>query len=345
MKKQSDLETIKRELTILVVGESYEKRVELINLLLEIGFKHFEHASDGVKAFIVFKGRPIDLIISHWKTPNLTGLELLTIIFSEADFHKFHFFIITKKITRSMTLEAGMRGVSGILVEPLIKEDVQEKIEKVLIEPEDKKDALFNRLYKKAQRLTAERRYDEALNVYERMIKIHEIAEIYYNIGYIKLAQDDYNAALKAFHKAVQIINIHAKSFKQMGEIWLLKGEKKKAEKCFKAAVEKDLQRSTDKDTIEALNEALTINPENPNIFNHLGIVYRANKNFEEAIRHSQMALKIDPDDEHVYHNLARALFEDGQVLKAKEMAERALSLNPDLKEAIQLLKKIKKRS
>lgn len=339
----------KKELTALIVSDSYEERSHITKILLEAGYRHFEQASEGTTAFGVLKVRPIDFIICQWDMPNMTGISLLKILSVDVDLFSIPFLMVTKDITKQKALEAGICGVAGILVQPVTKEDLDKKIKAVMQSPVSLKDKRFTLLYDEAKRLTEEEQYHQALIVYKKMLKIRETPEIYYNIGHIKIAQGKYDEAFKAFGKAILVANLQAQAHKQMGEIYLLKGEPGKAAKCFKDAEAKQFKRELDEESIEALEEAMSMKRSDlagkadPNIFNSLGIIFRKKKNYKKAIRYYKQALKVAPENEMIHYNLGRAYLDDGQSSLAEELFNYALSLNPNFEKAKKKMAEIQK--
>ncbi|MCX7817043.1 MAG: tetratricopeptide repeat protein [Syntrophales bacterium] len=73
-----------------------------------------------------------------------------------------------------------------------------------------------------------------------------------------------------------------------------------------------------------------------------LGIRFRKKREFEKAIREYHKALLIYPDDECVYYNMARAYLEMGAFDLAEIAIEKALELNPNFTQAIELRKYLK---
>jgi two-component system chemotaxis response regulator CheY len=62
---------------ILIVDDFATMRRILKNILKQLGFKNLVEADDGTTAWEVLEGQQIDLIISDWNMPKMTGLELL----------------------------------------------------------------------------------------------------------------------------------------------------------------------------------------------------------------------------------------------------------------------------
>jgi tetratricopeptide (TPR) repeat protein len=86
---------------------------------------------------------------------------------------------------------------------------------------------------------------------------------------------------------------------------------------------------------------ALEADPENVHYFNRLGIAFRRQKKFKEAVENYRKALTIAKNDPVIYFNLALALAESGETQQAVGSLRRALVIDPHFKEAETLLKKL----
>jgi tetratricopeptide (TPR) repeat protein len=108
-----------------------------------------------------------------------------------------------------------------------------------------------------------------------------------------------------------------------IGEAYLTHGLAQEAEKAFKVSIQN--------------------NPENIYVYNRLGIAFRRQKKFVDAIALYMKALSIDPEEENLYYNLARAYLGNGDKDRAALALKKAVKLNPDFKEASDLLVRIDK--
>ena len=61
---------------ILVVNDFVVMRKIIKDILAQIGYKSIFEAEDGTLALTILKREKIDLIISDWNMPKMTGLEL-----------------------------------------------------------------------------------------------------------------------------------------------------------------------------------------------------------------------------------------------------------------------------
>lgn len=324
----------KNNVSFLIAESSREKRTDLTEMLRDIGYRNFDMAGDGVAAFNLLKRRPVDMILSGMNMPQMSGLALLKLVSADEELFKIPFFLLSPTVNRDLVLEAGKSGVSGIIIEPFKKADLENKIETILGNPVNASEMKIEMLSEKAEYLAEAEKYDDALNVYKEILEIEESPETYYSVGCIKTAQEKYEEALIAFRKAVTLDNLHAKTYRMMGIVYVKKGEPGQAEKFFEKAGAIYLERGMNKEAEEVLRETLRVNPLTAAAYNNLGIIYRRRKNYKEAIRQYEIALKVDPEDEHIYYNLGKAFLENEQVIKAKQMFDRALAINPALKEA-----------
>ncbi|HOW56557.1 MAG TPA: tetratricopeptide repeat protein [Smithellaceae bacterium] len=79
--------------------------------------------------------------------------------------------------------------------------------------------------------------------------------------------------------------------------------------------------------TSEAIRDGVILH------FNEKGIAARAEKKFTEAVQCYTRALSVSPRDENLHYNVGRALFEEGDSVKAEEYLAKALNINPEFKE------------
>ena len=325
------------------MGERHiKKRQAVLKILRNLGYRKFSEASDGASAFNLLRRKPIEIIISAWEMPQMNGLALLKVVSSDDYFYKIPFIIVTPVIEKEMVVEAGKRGVDGIIVEPIEEMELGTKLHAILEGGEtDEETVMVEMLLAKGKKLENDNKFDEAIALYRDILELQESAEVYYNIGHIKAAQNHYNEAIIAFRKAVRIDNYHARAYQEMGNVYIKKKEPQEAEKCFEKAGNIFLERNMDKEAEVSFIDVLKINPEIVNIYNSLGIVYRKRHDYKMAIKSYEMALKIDPKDERIYCNLGRAFMENRQITKAKKTLKHAIKLNPDFEEAKQMLQDI----
>ncbi len=79
------------------------------------------------------------------------------------------------------------------------------------------------------------------------------------------------------------------------------------------------------------LKKARECDPSNTFSYNLIGIIYRLQKRFNDAIEQYRHAVKIDPEDATLYFNLGRALLDSGKMKEGNEMFKKAQELDPEL--------------
>ena len=120
------------ELKILVVDDFPTMRRIVKTLLRQLGFKEFVEAEDGEKAYAMLKTEGnIEMIVSDWNMPNMTGLELLKTVRADAKYKHLPFVMVTAEAEKENIIEAVKAGVSNYVVKPFTGQTLKEKLEKI----------------------------------------------------------------------------------------------------------------------------------------------------------------------------------------------------------------------
>ncbi|HOG16728.1 MAG TPA: response regulator [Syntrophales bacterium] len=117
---------------ILIVDDFATMRKVIRNLLKQVGYENILEAEDGVSALRVLKAQKVDLIISDWNMPNMTGFELLKAVRADADLGKTPFLMVTAEALQDNVVAAVKAGVSNYIVKPFTAEVLNEKISKIM---------------------------------------------------------------------------------------------------------------------------------------------------------------------------------------------------------------------
>ena len=99
---------------------------------------------------------------------------------------------------------------------------------------------------------------------------------------------------------------------------------------------------------LEALlfyKKALELDPELAHVYNRMGIAYRKQGQQDMALNLFIRALSFHPEDEHLIFNIARIYWEQGKFEESKAEISQALKINPDFKEAQDLLKMLENKA
>lgn len=122
------------EMKILVVDDFITMRRIIKGSLKKIGFNNFIEAEDGDKALKELKREKIDIVISDWNMPNMTGIELLRIMRKDKDLKHIPFIMITAEGQRENVIKAVHEGVSNYVIKPFTPEILAEKMKKIFTE-------------------------------------------------------------------------------------------------------------------------------------------------------------------------------------------------------------------
>lgn len=119
------------KMRILVVDDSSTMRRIIGLALKEVGLKNMVTADDGDVAWDIVQSGNVDLILSDYKMPNMSGQEFLRLV-RESEGHKdLPFIMITSEAFRENVMNAINLGVSNYLVKPFNAQQLLEKIVKV----------------------------------------------------------------------------------------------------------------------------------------------------------------------------------------------------------------------
>ena len=119
-------------LKVLVVDDFATMRKIIKNILTQLGFKNIFEADDGSSALELLKKEKIDLIISDWNMPKMSGLDLLKAVRNDPNLKDILFVMVTAEAQKDNVIEAIKHGVNQYIVKPFTPETLKEKLEKVL---------------------------------------------------------------------------------------------------------------------------------------------------------------------------------------------------------------------
>lgn len=115
----------------LVVDDFSTMRRIVRNLLKELGFANVQEAEDGIDALNRLREENFDFVVSDWNMPNMTGIELLRTIRSDAKLKHLPVLIVTTQAKRENIIEAAQAGASGYVVKPFTAGTLDKKLKKI----------------------------------------------------------------------------------------------------------------------------------------------------------------------------------------------------------------------
>lgn len=203
----------------------------------------------------------------------------------------------------------------------------------------------------------------EAKMCYEKSIQIDEYyAKPYSGMGNVLAKEDDNGLALEYLNKAADISPRSSERQYNLAKFLLKNGDKNAARIAVERAVkgsrrdEASAELRTKESAAaaefylaaghadmaeEQFTLALEGDPDNTHYYNRLGMAFRRQKKFPEAVKNYLIALKVDPGDIVIHYNMALALASMGNYSSAASSLRKALTIDSSFSDAEILLKKI----
>jgi two-component system, chemotaxis family, chemotaxis protein CheY len=123
---------VDKSIKILIVDDFATMRKVVRNLLKQVGYEDIVEAEDGVMALKALKSQKIDVVVSDWNMPNMSGLELLKAVRADAELAKTPFLMVTAEALQDNVVAAVKAGVNNYIVKPFTAEVLNEKIRKIM---------------------------------------------------------------------------------------------------------------------------------------------------------------------------------------------------------------------
>jgi two-component system chemotaxis response regulator CheY len=121
-----------KDLTVLVVDDFVTMRRIVRKILRDLDFENIIEAEDGSAALDILKTTKVDLIVSDWNMPRMTGLELLKQVRSDQAFKDTPFLMVTAEAQKENIVEAVKARVSNYIVKPFTAATLEEKLAKIV---------------------------------------------------------------------------------------------------------------------------------------------------------------------------------------------------------------------
>ncbi len=115
---------------VLVVDDFATMRKIIKNVLKQINVENVLEAENGKHALTVLSGDTVDLIISDWIMPEMTGIEFLKACKSDENIKKIPFIMVTAEAQKDNIMEAIKSGVDNYIVKPFTPDKLREAIDK-----------------------------------------------------------------------------------------------------------------------------------------------------------------------------------------------------------------------
>ncbi|WP_413166934.1 tetratricopeptide repeat protein [Capilliphycus salinus ALCB114379] len=175
-------------------------------------------------------------------------------------------------------------------------------------------DFIADDYLKQGEALANENRYGEALNCFEKAVKLNSnLEEAWYNQGNILVRLSRYTEALKAYE---QVVKIHPDKY----EAWYNRGN-----------VLVKLKRYSE--ALESYDRALAIQPNDDEAWHNRGVLLRKFKRYNEALFSYDKALAIQENKYETWHNRGNVLGKLKRYEEAINSYDRAITIDAGKRE------------
>jgi two-component system chemotaxis response regulator CheY len=118
---------------VMVVDDSSVMRQIIKNNLKQLGFElaNLLDAEDGEEAMKRINEGGVDLVISDWNMPKMTGIDFLKTVRSDGALKELPFLMVTSEADKEKIMEAVQAGVNQYIVKPFNANQLEEKIKEI----------------------------------------------------------------------------------------------------------------------------------------------------------------------------------------------------------------------
>ena len=159
---------------------------------------------------------------------------------------------------------------------------------------------------------------DAAISCYLSGLKQNQHPELYFNLGNVYQAQQQWSRAVLCYQKAVQYDPSHGQAWHELGEVFS--------------------RQQLWSEAVKAYPQAIQLRPDFSWSYNNLGYALVQLHQWSDAIPVYHEAIKLKPDFVWSHYNLAEAYGKLGQWSSAIVCYQQTIKLQPDLPQAQQRL-------
>ncbi len=339
------------DLNLLIVEDMESTRRSIGEMVRCLGAGVVYSAGNGLSALKLLKEKKIDIVLSDWEMPLLNGIKLLRAVREDPALRRIRFIMLTAANDKKAVVQASQGGVNSYLIKPVRIEILAEKLRDCLGGNHPYQMDLYHLnigdySLEKGNLKQAMDHFQKALHHNPENSRIHlSMGETQHKLG-------DLHAAMKSLRESIRLNNQCAQAHFAKSMVHIDLDEPKDAREEFDIAIEidpQDLKRCTAvaqaflahgyvDEATSAFKIALNLDPHDAVLYNKMGIALRKSGRFEEALEQYKKALALRPDDPTLLFNMSKAYLSLEMHLKARKTLRRVLEIDPDFKEAEELL-------
>ena len=117
---------------ILIVEDLLIMRRVIANSLRTIGYEDIIEAASGEEAFTILADEPVDMIITDWLMPGMSGMDLVKKIKSNIELEDIPIIMLTTKNDKDDVMTAMSAHIDGYIVKPFNAQILKDKIDSII---------------------------------------------------------------------------------------------------------------------------------------------------------------------------------------------------------------------
>jgi tetratricopeptide (TPR) repeat protein len=173
----------------------------------------------------------------------------------------------------------------------------------------------------KGNQLYAERKFDEALQIFQEFAAANpNVYQISFNIGDVFREKGDFEKAIEQYNLALAKakekadVVMQARALASCGEVYLRQSKFKEAQEFF--------------------TQSIALNPKDEILAYNVAEIFFGNNQTDNAIQYYQLAIQIKPEWSEPYLKIGYALLNKGDIAKAVESFNEFLKRDPESAQA-----------
>lgn len=328
---------------LFVVDDQSHMR-EVIRGMLKsnwLGHVHcFECAKQALSAMTASEV-PVDVVITDWSMPNMTGVELLIQIKSHRTLYATPVIMISDERTDAKVVYALEEGADDFLVKPFTESLLVQHVKSVLAASK-RKDPIHEKI-SEMRRLKLSERYSEALELGYELLRIRHNRRVALLVCECLYQTEDYDAAMSIMSSDTEGEGESSQQTNLRGKIYMKMGQHAEALVALEEAAKMNplnhdrkvdlagayFALGRDQDAEQIINTIVSASPTDMNLIS-IAELYLERNDIELAGKYLKRT--IDPIKETVptFNNYAIFLRKAGRFDEAADIYAKCLRANSD---------------
>mgnify|MGYP001323113414 FL=1 len=229
-----------KDMVFLVVDDidNMRRSVKAMLKLVQFG-KEFYEAANGRDAWKLLQDENIviDFIICDYNMPYMSGTELLGLIRAAKKLRDIPFLMVTAEANMDIVAEAAEHDVDAYMTKPFVTATLEQKVLELLGQINN--PSPFNQLLLQARTLEEKSDLDGAIAAATEAAKLNaRSSKPYRELGRLFVKKGDLKKSQLCFEKAVEINRLDVSSYHALGQIYFRQGKMDMALENFNRAME-----------------------------------------------------------------------------------------------------------